>query len=108
MNLQPTLKNDLIILRPLREDDFETLYEVAKDPLIWEQHPVKNRYEKNVFEKFFQNAINSGGALVVIDSKNNNIIGSSRYNGYNKDKNEIEIGWSFLARSYWAALTTKN
>ena len=46
MNLQPTLKDDLILLRPLREDDFKPLYQIAKDPLIWEQHPCNNRYIK--------------------------------------------------------------
>jgi len=74
---------------------------VASDPLIWEQHPANNRHEKNVFEKFFEDAINSGGALVAIDLGNNKIIGSSRYHGYNQDKGEVEIGWTFLARSYW-------
>lgn len=108
MNLQPTLKNDLVILRPLRENDFEALYEVAKDPLIWEQHPENNRYEKKVFEKFFLESLDSGGSLIVIDSKNNKVIGSSRYNGYSADKEEVEIGWTFLARSYWGGTYNKE
>ena len=29
------------------------------------------------------------------------IIGSSRFNGYDAEKSEIEIGWTFLARSHW-------
>ena len=100
MNLQPTLKKDLVILRPLRENDFEALYDVAKDPLIWEQHPENNRYERKIFEKFFLESLESGGSLIVIDLKNNKVIGSSRYNGYSADKKEVEIGWTFLARSY--------
>jgi len=43
----------------------------------------------------------SGGALIVLDCKNGQVIGSSRFHGYNKEKNEIEIGWTFLARAYW-------
>ena len=108
MNLQPTLKNDLVILRPLRENDFKALYEVAKDPLIWEQHPENNRHDRKVFEKFFLEALDSGGALIVTDSKNNKIIGSSRFNGYNADKKEVEIGWTFLARSYWGGVYNKE
>ena len=108
MNLQPTLEGDLIILRPLRENDFEALYEVAKDPLIWEQHPENNRHEKKVFEKFFLESLESGGSLIVIDSKNNKVIGSSRYNGYSADKEEVEIGWTFLARSYWGGTYNKE
>jgi RimJ/RimL family protein N-acetyltransferase len=108
MNLQPTLEGDLIILRPLRENDFEALYEVAKDPLIWEQHPENNRHEKKVFEKYFLESLESGGSLIVIDSKNNKVIGSSRYNGYSADKEEVEIGWTFLARSYWGGTYNKE
>lgn len=107
-NLQPKLKGELIELRPLLLEDFDGLFNVASDPLIWEQHPAHNRYEKNVFENFFQDAINSGGALVVIDSKSKIIIGSSRYHGYNPDKSEIEIGWTFLARSYWGGVYNKE
>lgn len=107
-NLQPTLKGELLELRPLSPEDFDDLFSVASDPLIWEQHPANNRYQKTGFEKFFKDAINSGGALVVIDSKSKNIIGSSRYHGYNPDKSEIEIGWTFLARSYWGGVYNKE
>jgi len=107
-NLQPILKGELLELRPLSPKDFDSLFNVASDPLIWEQHPANNRHEKNVFENFFHDAINSGGALVAIDSKNNNIIGSSRYHGYNPDKSEVEIGWTFLARSYWGGVYNKE
>ena len=29
------------------------------------------------------------------------IIGSTRFYGYDPEKTEIEIGWTFLARKYW-------
>jgi RimJ/RimL family protein N-acetyltransferase len=99
-DLQPTLKGDLLELRPLRADDFVTLFAVASDPLIWEQHPASDRYQEEVFRKFFRDALQSGGALVAID-KDGRIIGSSRFHGYNAQKSEVEIGWTFLARSHW-------
>ena len=80
--LQPILKGEILEVRPLRADDFEALYEVASDPLIWEQHPDSDRYKLDVFRKFFDEALQSGGALVVIDRKNNRVIGSSRFHGY--------------------------
>jgi RimJ/RimL family protein N-acetyltransferase len=43
----------------------------------------------------------SGGALLVIDRATGRVIGSSRYFGYDEANREIEIGWSFLARSHW-------
>ena len=100
-DLQPTLIGDLVTLRPLRPDDLDELYAVASDPLIWEQHPESDRYKREVFEKFFLGAMESGGALTVLDIAGNKVIGSSRYFGHDEAKREIEIGWTFLARSHW-------
>ena len=99
--LQPTLKGELLELRPLRPDDFHALYAIACDPLIWEQHPSRDRYQEEVFKVFFREALESGGALIAMDGKDGRVIGSSRFHGYDQEKNEIEIGWTFLARSRW-------
>ena len=100
-DLQPTLRGVLVELRPLRAEDFDQLFAVASDPLIWEQHPARDRYQPEVFRALFQESLASHGALVALDRKNGKIIGSSRYHGYNAESSEIEIGWSFLARSHW-------
>jgi RimJ/RimL family protein N-acetyltransferase len=99
--LQPNLKGELIELRPLEPDHWDDLFAVASDPLIWEQHPERNRYKEEVFRVFFKEALESGGAFVVIDSKTQQIIGSTRFYGYDLENSEIEIGWTFLARKYW-------
>jgi N-acetyltransferase len=100
-DLQPVLKGELLRLRPLRLDDFLSLFAVAADPLIWEQHPASDRYKEEVFKTFFREAMDSGGALIATDSKDGQVIGSSRFHGYNDEASEIEIGWTFLARSHW-------
>jgi RimJ/RimL family protein N-acetyltransferase len=100
-DLQPRLKGELIELRPLTPADWQDLFAVASDPLIWEQHPESDRYRENVFKIFFREALESGGAFVIIDKKNQQIIGSTRFYGYDPEKSEIEIGWTFLARNYW-------
>ena len=103
-DLQPTLIGKLIELRPLRSEDFDVLYAVASDPLIWEQHPNSDRYKPDVFAAFFRDALASGGALIAIDREDGRVIGSSRFNGYDLAKSEIEIGWTFLARSHWGGV----
>jgi N-acetyltransferase len=100
-DLQPNLEGELIRLRPLRPEDFDDLYAVASDPLIWEKHPARDRYKEDVFKGFFSEALESRGALIAIDSKSGHVIGSSRFHGYDATRSEIEIGWTFLARSYW-------
>jgi len=103
-DLQPVLKGEILELRPLRPGEFNDLYSVASDPLIWEQHPIKDRYKEEVFREFFREALESGGALVAIDSNDGQVIGSSRFHAYNAEKSEIEIGWTFLARSHWGGI----
>lgn len=99
--LQPVLKGELVELRPLRAEDFDRLFAVASDPLIWEQHPANDRWQETVFREFFRQALESGGAFLVTDAKDGRAIGSSRYHGLDEPKREIEIGWTFLARSHW-------
>src|SRR5690606_36279609 len=105
-NLQPVLENDRVLLRPLRQDDFEALYQCASDPLIWEQHPEPTRYQLPVFEKFFTGAIESGGAFLVINKETGEAIGTSRYYDVQPDKRSVAIGWTFLVRACWG--TTYN
>ncbi len=100
MDLQPTLENDLLLIRPLEPADHEALYEVAKDPMIWEQHFAK-RYEQSVFDQFFQESIASKGALFFQLKDSNEIIGSSRYRLIHQYPKIVEIGWTFLGRKYW-------
>lgn len=107
MNLQPTLENDLIILKPLKASHFDALYEVARDPLIWEQHPCPDRYKKAVFTEFFQDSIESNGALIIIEQSSHQVIGSSRFKTIDQAKNAIEIGWSFLSRDKWGGKYNK-
>jgi RimJ/RimL family protein N-acetyltransferase len=102
--LQPVLKGELLELRPLRPDDFEALYAVAADPLVWEQHPQRDRYKREVFEPVFRDGLASGGALTAVERSSGLVIGSSRYNGYSAAEREIEIGWSFLGRAYWGGV----
>jgi RimJ/RimL family protein N-acetyltransferase len=74
---------------------------VAADPLIWEQHPCNDRHQEEVFKVFFREALESGGALLALDRQNGHVIGSSRFHGYDEGKSEVEVGWTFLARSHW-------
>ena len=100
-NLQPRLENEFIRIVPLQADDFETLYAIASDPLIWEQHPNKDRYKREVFETFFKGAMESNGAFLVYDHKTGTPIGSSRYYEADEEKKTIAIGYTFLARDHW-------
>jgi RimJ/RimL family protein N-acetyltransferase len=100
-DLQPTLKGNLVELRPLRPQDFNALFAAASDPQIWEQHPESDRYQREVFQRFFDGALESKGAFAIIERKSGRIIGSSRYCNLDLTNREVEVGWTFLEREFW-------
>ena len=87
-------------LERIAESDFESLYAVACDPLIWEQHPESNRWQKDIFSAFFSNGLaNDLGCFVIRERLAREIIGSTRYYGYDKEDRCVRIGFTFLARA---------
>lgn len=99
---QPVLEGEHVRLRPLRPEDWEALFAVAADPLIWAQHPAHDRWQEPVFRAFFADALANKGALAVIDAQTGAVIGSSRFQGLEETGGgSVEIGWTFLARSHW-------
>jgi len=100
-DLQPILKGKLVELRPLRPQYFDALFSAASDPKIWEQHPESDRYQREVFQKFFDGALESKGAFAIIERKSGRIIGSSRYCNLDLTNREVEVGWTFLEREFW-------
>ena len=98
---QPTIRGALVLLEPLQAGDFEALYAVASDPLIWAQHPEHTRWQREVFTGFFQGAMQSGSALLIRDAVTGDVIGSSRFYEWDANAGEVAIGYTFLARSHW-------
>lgn len=100
-NLQPILENEFCILHPLEENDFDELYEAASDPKIWEQHPNKDRWKKEVFEKFFEGAVKSKGAFKITSKETGKVIGSTRFYDYSPENDFIFIGYTFYTLNCW-------
>ncbi|MFM7377351.1 MAG: GNAT family N-acetyltransferase [Erythrobacter sp.] len=102
LDRQPVLEGEHVRLRPLRPDDWDALFAVASDPLVWEQHPAHDRWREPVFRAFFDDALANKGALVALDARTGAVIGSSRFQGLEEaGGGSVEIGWTFLARSHW-------
>lgn len=100
-SIQPVLENEKVILSPLQDKDFEALYSAASNPKIWEQHPNKDRWKKDVFRVFFEGAMQSRGAFTIEDKTTGGVIGSTRMYDFNEQENSIFIGYTFYTTSYW-------
>lgn len=108
-NIQPAhLKNEIVQLVPLLESDFDRLYQVASNPLVWEQHPNPNRYKKEAFRNYFDGAILSKGAFIILDSQTNHVIGSSRFYDIDLDNKSIKIGYTFIGIDFWGKNFNKS
>ena len=101
--LQPTLENIEVKLLPLQESDFERLYEVASDPLVWAQHPNKNRCEREPFRNFFEGAMMSSGAFLILDKERGEVAGSTRFYDYNEEARSVFIGYTFYGTKFWGS-----
>lgn len=109
INWQPhSLEDDIVKLVPLTESDFENLFKVAADPLIWAQHPTSDRYKREVFQFFFDGAVSSKTAFLIADKKSGHVIGSTRYYDYRPDNSSIAIGFTFLARQCWGGFYNRS
>ncbi|MBF4518238.1 GNAT family N-acetyltransferase [Flavobacterium sp. ANB] len=108
-NLQPEiLENDITKLIPLQENHFDELYKAGSDPLIWEQYPIKDRYKLELFKPFFEAAIESKGAFLILDKQTNEVMGTSRFYGYDAEKSSVGIGYTFISRKFWGGPYNKS
>ena len=102
---QTELDNDLLRLKPLRQTDFDGLYAAASDPNVWVGHPVKDRYQREVFERYFQFLMDSKTTLVVLDRSSGHIIGCSRYYAAPDRPDGVAVGFTFLNTAHWGGRT---
>ena len=107
-DFQPTLTGPTVIVRPISGDDWLELFAAGSDPEIWKVHPIPDRYTEPAFRKYFDDAVASKMAFVFVDRSNSRLIGSSRYYGHEPERNEIEIGWTFIVRSHWGGATNRE
>jgi len=96
------LQTEHFSLELLTPSDFDALYAVASDPLLWEQHPEADRWQRSKFQRFFQGGLaNDLGCFVIREKPNGRATGSSRFYGYDEANRCIRIGYTFIAREFW-------
>ena len=85
MDRQPTLETERLVIRPLVEEDREALDRIASDPAVWEQHPIHDRWQREVFDAFFDDGFASGGSLAVVRKSDKAVIGHTRYDKFDPE-----------------------
>lgn len=96
-------------LELLSANDFDALYAVASDPLLWEQHPEADRWKRTKFQHFFQGGLaNDLGCFVIREKQSSRAVGSSRFYGYDEANRCIRIGYTFIAREFWGTSANRE
>ena len=100
------LKGEFVELISLEKSHFAELYELAKEPRIWEFLPT-NCSEEIKFIKAYNEALverekGNHYPFVILNKATNKFIGSTRlFDIHPKDK-KLEIGWTWLHPDFWA------
>ena len=74
------LETENFFLVQTMQSHFDGLYVVASNPMVWAQHPERDRWKEPVFLKFFQKALkNDLGCFTIMDKDKNSVVGSTRF-----------------------------
>ncbi|EMS31963.1 GCN5-related N-acetyltransferase [Mariniradius saccharolyticus AK6] len=94
------LEDDKVVLRPLSREDIGELEELASDPDLWRYytHDLSQREELEAWclPAFLSERLQ----FVVVDKTSGKIIGSSALGNFSPRDGRIEIGWTWLGKSY--------
>jgi RimJ/RimL family protein N-acetyltransferase len=103
MDFQPVLENKRVLLQPLQVAHLQDLWAIAKDASLWTVQLNKIESEQDL-EKYIQKALKERAAgeavpFVIIDKKENRIVGSTRYMGLSLPNKRAEIGSTWITPS---------
>jgi len=108
INHSTELHGDTVALLPLEEYHFAELDCIAQVDRIWEFIPVDMSTEIKRLSAF-NNALTekmkgTQFPFVIIDKRENKIIGSTRFMNIEPAHRKLEIGWTWLHPDYWATM----
>jgi RimJ/RimL family protein N-acetyltransferase len=103
------LQTEHFSFEPLTANDFDALYAVARDPLLWEQHPEADRWKRSKFQRFFQSGIaNDLGCFLIREKQSRRVAGSTRFYEYDEANRCVRIGYTFIAREFWGTSANRE
>jgi RimJ/RimL family protein N-acetyltransferase len=105
-NVARRLEGSLVVLEPLEPRHEEGLFEAAREPGIWRYLPVDASGSRAAFRSWFEATLaaseeGSEAAFATLDAGSGEPIGSTRYLALRPAHRGLEIGWTWLAPSYW-------
>ena len=105
-NLASVLEGRAVRLEPLARRHEQSLFEAAQDERIWRWMPYDASASPQTFHAWLEDALaasESGteGAFATVEAGTGEPVGSTRYLALRPEHRVLEIGWTWLAPTYW-------
>ena len=102
--LNPTLKNEKVILKPLELTDEEALWPIAQEKELW-IYGIKDLSKPDELKKYIENAIKdrekgSTIAFTIIEAKTGKVAGCTRLAEISWSDERGQIGWTWIGKDF--------
>lgn len=104
LDFQKVIHTEKVILRPMKIDDFEEMKSLTTDPKMWYYFTADLSNEVTL-KKWIETAISDlkkykALPFTIIDTRNENIIGTTRIGNISELNKRVEIGWTWISKKY--------
>jgi RimJ/RimL family protein N-acetyltransferase len=88
----------------MKTDDFEKMKSLTTDPKMW-YYFTADLSDETILKQWIETAISDlkqhkALPLTIVDSKNENIIGTTRIGNISEVNKRVEIGWTWISKEY--------
>ncbi len=107
-----TLETNRVLLRLLREDDFDLLEPLTHDVDIWKYFTF-DLSTPDELKKWIKNALQMRAEFIrmpflIIDKHDGSVCGSTSYGNISFYDKRVEIGWSWLGTEFMSTGVNRN
>jgi len=106
--LTERMEGELVVVEPLAFEHEQALFSAGHDREMWtyltsfpNAYETRERFHRWMEEALAAAADGSEGPWAIVDRASGQAIGSTRYMALRPEHRSLEIGWTWLGRSWW-------
>lgn len=112
-NKEIVLENERVLLRPLKEEDFEHLSHYSQEePTLWDYslQPANglDNLKKYMDSAFTAKSNSDSYPFIVFDKLMNQYAGSTRFYDYQHYHRTVQLGYTWYGKKFWGTGLNKN
>jgi RimJ/RimL family protein N-acetyltransferase len=106
------LENKLVLLRPLKSDDENSLAKIAFDTDVW-KYTVTSASNSTELKEYINTALkerkrNIRYPFTIVKKNSGEIAGSTSYGNISDKDKRLEIGWTWIGKKFMGTGLNKN